>query len=253
MSYDLSGQVALVTGGGRDIGRAISLRLAECGCSVVVNYHTSEAEAQATVQAIEQQGGRGTAVQADVTQAEDVERLLDATRAAFGETLHVLVNNAGGLVARKTLDEMDEAFWRQVIDLNLTSAFLVTKAALPYLADGASIVNLTSLAARNGGGRGASAYATAKGGLLTFTRSLAKELGPLRRIRANAVSAGLIATTFHDRFTPPDVRTSVVEGTPLGREGQAEDVADVVAYLASGAAAFITGESIEINGGVYFK
>jgi 3-oxoacyl-[acyl-carrier protein] reductase len=149
------------------------------------------------------------------------------------------------------MEEMDEKFWDFVLDVNLKSAFLVTKAVLPHMPDGGTIVNFSSQAARDGGGFGAIAYATAKGGVLTFTRGLAKELGP-RKIRVNCISPGMINTSFHNTFTKPEVRQKVAAMTPLGREGEAREVADLVFFLASARSSFINGESIEINGGTYF-
>jgi 3-oxoacyl-[acyl-carrier protein] reductase len=251
MRVDLQERVAIVTGGARDIGRAVSLKLAECGASVVVNYYTSADRAKTVVAEVEARGGRALAVQADVSRPADVRRLIDQTREAFGERIHILINNAGGLIARKKLDEMDESFWDTVMGLNLKSVFLVTQAALPYLAEGGAVVNLSSLAARDGGGGGALAYSAAKGGVLTLTRGLSKELAP-RKIRVNCVSPGLIATTFHDTFTKPEVRQAVAARTSIGREGAPEDVANAIVFLASDGAAYITGESIEINGGLYF-
>jgi 3-oxoacyl-[acyl-carrier protein] reductase len=146
---------------------------------------------------------------------------------------------------------MDLAFWDLLYALNTRSTFLVTKHALPAMADGGAIVNFASQAARDGGGPGAIAYASAKGAVLTMTRGLAKELGP-RKIRVNAVSPGMIATTFHDTFTKPEVRQRVASMTPLGREGNASEVADLVAYLAGDGSSFVNGEAIDINGGIFF-
>jgi 3-oxoacyl-[acyl-carrier protein] reductase len=251
MQVNLHGKTALVTGGARDIGRAVALKLADCGASVVVNYNQSVDRARTLVDDVRSRGGKAEAVRADVTRAADVERLVDATRSAFGGRVDILVNNAGGLVARKKLDEMDEAFWDEVMAINLKSVFLVTRAVLRHMPDGGAIVNLSSLAARDGGGGGAIAYSTAKGGVLTFTRGLSKELAG-RKIRVNCVSPGLIGTTFHDTFTKPEVRQAVAARTAIGREGRPEDVAGAVLFLASEASAYITGESIEINGGLYF-
>jgi 3-oxoacyl-[acyl-carrier protein] reductase len=248
---DFSDKVALVTGGARDIGRAVSLRLAEGGASVAVNYFDNPADAEWTVNAIRKAGGKAVAIQADVSQAAGVDRLVAETRKAFGDTIDLLVNVAGGLVGRKKMEEMDEAFWDFVVRLNLTSVFLVTKAVLPHMRDGGAIVNFASQAARDGGGMGAIAYSSAKGGVLTFTRGLAKELGP-RRIRVNCVSPGMINTTFHNTFTKPEVRQKVAASTPLNREGEAQEVAALVAYLASGDASFINGAAVDINGGTYF-
>jgi 3-oxoacyl-[acyl-carrier protein] reductase len=172
--------------------------------------------------------------------------------AAAGERIDILVNLAGGMVARKTLAEMDEAFFDQVMELNLKSAFLVTKAALPKLGKGSSIVNVASLAGRDGGGPGASIYATSKGALMTLTRSWAKEMGP-QGIRVNAVCPGLIGTSFHDVFSKPEGRAAVAGNTPLRREGHPDDVADLIAYLASDEASFLTGTCVDINGGLAFS
>jgi 3-oxoacyl-[acyl-carrier protein] reductase len=251
MVKDLKGKVALVTGGARDIGQAIVRELARNGVSVAINYNRSEGAAKTLVSEITESGGKAIAIKADVSQRSEVERLIKETRKAFGDRIDILVNNAGGLVARKKLGEMDEGFWDEVIALNLKSVFLVTREAAPFLADGGSIVNLSSLAARDGGGGGSLAYATAKGGVLTLTRGLSKELAS-RKIRVNCVSPGMIDTTFHDTFTAPEVRKAVAARTSVGREGTPEDVANAVVFLASSAAAYITGESIEINGGVYF-
>jgi 3-oxoacyl-[acyl-carrier protein] reductase len=251
MRVDLSGKVAIVTGGARDIGRAVSLALATNGAAVVVNYHSSVSAAEALVAEIVAGGGRAIAVQADVSTGKGANQLVSAARAAFGDRIDILVNNAGGLLARKKLDEMDEAFWDAVMDLNLKSVFLVTQAVAPLLADGGTIVNLSSLAARDGGGGGALAYSAAKGAVLTLTRGLSKELAP-RRIRVNCVSPGMIDTTFHDTFTKPEVRQAVASRTSVGREGTSADVANSVLFLASDASAYLTGESIEINGGLYF-
>jgi 3-oxoacyl-[acyl-carrier protein] reductase len=247
-----AGKVAIVTGGGRDIGRSISERLAREGAKVVVNYRHDEAAALETVAAIEAAGGFALSHRADVTSADEVAGLIAATREAFGDRIDILVNNAGGMVARKTMAEMDEAFFRQVIDLNLTSAFLVTKAALPSMTKGGAIVNLASLAGRDGGGPGAVAYSTSKGAMMTFTRGLAKELGP-QGIRVNALCPGLIGTSYHDSFSKPEGRAAVAGNTPLRREGHPDEVAAAVAYLASDDAAFLTGVNLDVNGGLAFS
>ena len=251
MQIDLTGKVAVVTGGARDIGRAVVLKLADAGAAVVVNYHSSADRANALVDEVRAAGGRAVAVQADVATSAGAERLIAETRAAFGDRIDVLVNNAGGLVARKKLDELDEAFWDTVMDLNLKSVYLVTRAALPHLAEGGAVVNLSSLAAHDGGGPGAIAYATSKGGVLTLTRALAKDLAP-RRVRVNAVSPGMIDTTFHDVHTKPEARAATAARTLAGREGTSDDVANVVLFLASEMSSYLTGESVEINGGLYF-
>ncbi|KZX89891.1 oxidoreductase [Erythrobacter sp. HI0037] len=248
-----TGKTAIVTGGSRDIGRAISVKLASEGANVVVNYFSNEADADATLAAIEATGsGKAIKVRADVTKSEDVAKLVAAATEAFGDGIDILVNNAGGLVARKPLAEMDEEFFNHVMQLNLTSTFLATKAAAEHMGEGGAIVNLASLAGRDGGGGGAAAYATSKGAVMTFTRAMAKELGP-RGIRVNALCPGMIATAFHDKFTPDAARENVANSTPLRRQDRAEETADAVAYLASDEASFINGANVDINGGLAFS
>lgn len=246
------GKVAIVTGGSRDIGRAVCVKLGSEGANVVVNYNSNEADADATVAAVEAAGGKAVRVKADVTKAADVDALVAATREAFGDEIHVLVNNAGGLVARKTLEEMDEAFFNLVMQLNTTSTFMACKSAVPHMPQGSAIVNLSSLAGRDGGGGGAIAYATSKGAVMTMTRGLAKELGP-KGIRVNAICPGMIATTFHDTFTPDAARENVANATAVKRQGRAEETADLIAYLASDDSSYITGANVDINGGLAFS
>jgi 3-oxoacyl-[acyl-carrier protein] reductase len=186
-----------------------------------------------------------------MTSDDDVAALVAETRAAFGDRIDILVHVTGGLVARKTLAEMDVAHWNQVMDLNATSFFRVVKAVVPWMSEGGSVVGLASQAGRDGGGPGAIAYAASKGAVMTMTRGLAKELGP--RIRVNSVCPGMIDTDFHNVFTKPEVRTHVAGITPLKREGTSQDVAGLVVYLASDEAAFITGANIDINGGTLFS
>ena len=251
MRIDLTGRIALVTGGARDIGRATVMKLAEAGAAVAVNYFGSEARAHALVRELVAAGHQAIAVQGDVTKTDDIDHMIMHTRESLGGRIDILVNNAGGLLARKRLEEMDQAFIESVITINLTSVLLVTRAALPHMNDGGAIVNLSSLAARDGGGAGSVVYAASKGAVLTATRGLSKELAP-RKIRVNCVSPGLINTTFHDTFTKPEVRQAVASRTSAGREGEAVDVANAIVFLASDAAAYINGESLEINGGLYF-
>jgi 3-oxoacyl-[acyl-carrier protein] reductase len=247
-----TGKVAIVTGGARDIGRAVSVRLAKEGAKVVVNYLSNEQHANETLDLIKQAGGEGIIVKGDVTKNTDVLNIVSETQKAFGNEVHILVNVAGGLVARKLLADMEEDFWDQVMALNVKSVFLMTKHVAPLMPAGSAIVNFSSQAGRDGGGFGAAAYATGKGAVATFTRGMAKELGP-KGIRVNAVDPGMIATAFHDTFTKPEVRTNVANATPLRREGKADEVAALVAYLAGDDSSFITGTNIDINGGTYFS
>lgn len=248
----LKSKVAVVTGGSRDIGRSVCVKLAKEGAKVVINYFGNKANAEETLKLVQQAGGEGIIVRADMTKAAEVAQLIDETTSAFGNQIDVLVNVAGGLVERKTITDMDEAFFDSVMDLNLKTVFLAVKQTLPHMTAGGSIINFSSLAGRDGGGPGASVYATSKGAVMTYTRALAKELGP-KGIRVNAVAPGMIATTFHDTFTKPEVRTNVANATPLKREGKDEEVADLVVYLASDEASFITGNNIDINGGLSFS
>lgn len=248
----LENKVAIVTGGARDIGKCVSQKLAAEGAKVVINYFDNEDQAKETLIEIKAAGGEATIVQGDMTKSADVQKVVDHATDLYGSEIHVLVNVAGGLVARKKLEEMDEEFFNFVLQLNLTSTFLMTKAVVPHMPSGGSIVNFASQAGRDGGGPGATAYSTSKGAVMTFTRSMAKELGP-KNIRVNALCPGMIATTFHDTFTKDAVREKVANGTPLQREGQAHEVANLVACLVSHETSFVTGTNIDINGGLAFS
>ncbi len=247
----LTNKVAIVTGGSRDIGEQVSIKIALAGAKVCINYLNNEKKALETLATIRNQGGEAIIVKGDMTISSDVEKVVQSCIEAFGNTIDILVNVTGGLIARKLLPDMDENFWDAVMDVNVKSAFLVTKAVVPYMTNGGSIVNFSSQAARDGGGFGAIAYASAKGAILTMTKGLAKELGP-KGIRVNCISPGMINTNFHNTFTKDEVRKNVAAATPLRREGDASEVGDLALYLASNASSFITGSSIEINGGTYF-
>lgn len=248
----LYNKVAIVTGGSRDIGRAVSVKLAIEGAKVVVNYFHNREEAEETLRLIKQAGGTAIAVQGDMTKAEDVKRLVKETVDAYGDNIDILVNVAGGIIGRKKITEQDEAWYDTLMDVNFKSVWLCTREVVPYMHMGASIVNFSSLAARDGGGPGASLYATSKAAVSTFTRAMAKELGP-DGIRVNAICPGTIATSFHDRFNTPENRERAKGGYPLRREGTAEECADLVVYLASNESSYITGANIDINGGCFFS
>jgi len=248
----LQDKTIVITGGIRDIGKAISLKLASEGAKLVINYFDSPDQAEQTLAEVKALGGEAILVPGDMTKPEDVQKVVDGAVSAFGDRIDGLVNVAGGLVARKTIDEMDLDFFDFLIRLNLTTTFLLTKAVVPYMQEGASIVNFASQAGRDGGGPGASAYATAKGAVMTFTRSMAKELGP-KGIRVNALCPGVISTTFHDTFTKDEVRKNIAGMTPLRREGSAAEVADVVTYLSSAESSFLTGVNLDVNGGLSFS
>ncbi|MDA7424784.1 SDR family NAD(P)-dependent oxidoreductase [Thalassococcus lentus] len=245
----LADKTAIVTGGGRDIGRAVAMKLASEGANVAINYFSSSTGADQTVAEIEAMGGKAIAVQGDLNKTEDVGALVSATVTAFGG-VDILVNNAGGLIARKTIAEMELEHWNAVMTLNLTSTFLMTKASLAHMKSGA-IVNLASQAGRDGGGPGAVAYATSKGAVMTMTRGLAKEVGP--DIRVNAICPGMIDTDFHNVHTPDAGRRGYEANAPMKRQGHVDDVANLVLFLACDDSAFMTGTNIDINGGVLFS
>lgn len=248
----LSGKVAVVTGGSRDIGRAISVRLAKEGAKVCINYNHSEAKALETLELVRKAGGEAIIFKADVTKAEEVAAMFAAAAKAFGGRIDILVNNAGGIIGRKKIEEQDEDWYRTVLDLNFKSCWLCTRDVLPYMKEGGSIVNISSQAARDGGGWGSSIYACGKAAMLCHTRAMAKELGP-RGIRVNAVCPGMINTYFHDTFTAPEGREALHRSAPLRREGEASEVAGLVCFLAGSDSSYLTGDGVDINGGCLFS
>jgi len=245
----LKGQTAVVTGGGRDIGRAVALKLASEGANIAINYFASSEGADSAVAEITAAGGKAFALQGDLSSQDGVDALVAKTVSEFGG-VDVLVNNSGGLIARKTIADMSLEHWNAVMDLNLTSTFLMIKACLPHMKSGA-IVNLASQAARDGGGPGSVAYAASKGAVVTLTRGLAKELGP--DLRVNALCPGMIDTDFHNIHTADAARKGYEANAPVRRQGLPVDVANLVLFLASDDSAFITGANVDINGGVLFS
>jgi 3-oxoacyl-[acyl-carrier protein] reductase len=251
-SINLEGKTALVTGGNTGIGREIALALARAGADMGLTYFSNPGEQ--TVTAIRALGRKSLALRMDATDSAEVNRVVPELAKALDGRIDILVNNAGYMVGRVPVADMSDAHWHQVINVNLSSAFYCSRAALPYMRTGwGRIVQMSSLAARNGGGRGAAAYAAAKAGLLGLTRGLAKELAP-QGITVNAMAPGLILETpFHETFNTEEGRQAAIAGIPLARGGVPGDVAGAVLFLASDLAAFITGEIIEINGGAWFK
>lgn len=245
----LVGKTAIVTGGGRDIGAAVARKLASEGANVAISYFESSKGADAVVSEIEAKGGKAVAVQADLNTQAGVDALVGAAVENFGG-VDVLVNNAGGLIARKTIAQMELDHWNNVMTLNLTSTFMMTKACLAHMTQGA-IVNIASQAGRDGGGPGAVAYATSKGAVMTMTRGLAKEVGP--DIRVNALCPGMIDTDFHNIHTPDAGRRGFEANAPLKRQGHVDDAANLVLFLACDDSAFLTGTNIDINGGMLFS
>lgn len=245
----LAGKTAIITGGGRDIGAAVAIKLASEGANVAISYFASSDGADATVATIEAAGGKAIAMKGDLNNQADVDQLVGKTVEAFGG-VDILVNNAGGLIARKKISEMELEHWNAVMTLNLTSTFMMTKACLAHMKSGA-IVNLASQAGRDGGGPGAVAYATSKGAVMTMTRGLAKELGP--DIRVNALCPGMIDTDFHNVHTPDAGRRGFEANAPLKKQGHVDDAANLVLFLACDDSGFITGTNIDINGGMLFS
>lgn len=244
-----NGKTAIVTGGGRDIGRACAMRLAAEGANVAINYHSSAAGADSAVAEITAAGGKAFALQGDLNTQEGVDALVGKTVETFGG-VDILVNNTGGLIARKKISEMSLEHWNAVMDLNLTSTFLMVKACLAHMTSGA-IVNLASQAGRDGGGPGSVAYAASKGAVMTLTRGLAKELGP--QIRVNALCPGMVDTDFHNVHTPDAGRRGFEAAAPVKRQGTPDEVAALVAFLASDECGFMTGVNVDINGGMLFS
>lgn len=241
----------MVTGASSGIGRATAEALAANSARVAINFHRNQAGADAARKSIVDRGGRAIVVQADVTRASEVESLVKQVVAELGP-IDILVNNAGSLIERLKILELSEERWDEVINLNLKSAFLCCKAVAGSMMERktGAIINLSSIAGRNGGALGSIHYSTAKGGLITFTKGLAKELGPFG-VRVNAVSPGVIDTPYHEQFSTPEAMKAYVGMIPLGRIGTPAEVAHVICFLASDAASYLAGETIEINGGMF--
>ncbi|KMT66796.1 SDR family NAD(P)-dependent oxidoreductase [Catenovulum maritimum] len=246
----MKGKTVLVSGGGRDIGKACAIELAKRGANVCITYYSSDASAADAVKEIEALGVKAIAIKADLTKLEDVEHVVSKTVETFG-SLDSLLHVSGGLIDRVKIAEMSDSHWDRVMDVNLTSLFMMTRACIPHINKGGSIVTFASQAARDGGGPGAVAYATSKGAIMTFTRGLAKELGP--DIRVNSLCPGMISTGFHDTFTKPEVRVNVAGATALKREGTSEEVAKLAAFLASDESSYMTGNCVDINAGLFFS
>ena len=266
--FDFTGKVVLVTGGSSGIGRATAEFFGRCGASVAVSYLKNQAGAEATVSAIRATGSglsanggnaaaavgvateRAIAIQADVINTDEIRHMVREVESRLGP-VDILVNNAGSLVERLKTMELTEERWDEVMDLNAKSAFFCAQQVIPKMLEKGSgvIVNVTSIAGRNGGAPGSIHYSSAKAALLTMTKGLAKEFAA-QGIRVNAVSPGVIDTPYHETFTTPEVMQNLRNAIPMGREGRSDEVASVIAFLASDAASYLCGETIEINGGL---
>ncbi|MEM7116935.1 MAG: SDR family oxidoreductase [Chloroflexota bacterium] len=244
MEINLTGKTAVVTGGTRGIGRAISEALAKCGAQVVATNYTKEFDPI--------DSDLITTMPLDATDSKAVNAVMAAAAETLGGKINILVNNAGGLLARVKTGEMSDEHFHNVMNVNFSSTFYCTRAVQQYMPDGGRIVNLSSLAAHDGGGNGSVIYSASKAAVIGFTRGMAKELGA-RRITVNALAPGFIANTaFHNTFTPENVQEMIVGKTPAQRGGTVDDVAYSALYLIADSGSFITGEIMEINGGLYF-
>jgi 3-oxoacyl-[acyl-carrier protein] reductase len=246
---DLAGKVALVTGASSGIGAATASVFADLGAHIAIGYHRNQKGAEEVCAKISATGAKVVAIQADMRNAAEIARMVKSAVEQLGP-IDILVNNAGSLVARTPLAKITEEALDEVIDLNLKSAALCSQAVTASMIERGSgaIINVVSIAGRNGGGPGAGPYAAAKGGLISFTKSMARELAPYG-VRVNAVSPGVIDTPFHEVFSTPEMMQNFTKAIPLGRVGKAMECATAIAFLASGAASYVVGETLEVNGG----
>lgn len=245
MDLHLAGKRAIVTGGSRGIGRAIALALAEHGVAVAACYHQESEAVNSLAAELKGFNSESFVIKTDVSSEEDVARLAQDVRQRF-DRLDILVNNAG-VVSHTPLDKMTLTEWRRVLDTNLTSMYLVTQAVQNLLTEGSSIINISSAVAAVGM-PGRTHYTASKSGVIGFTRSLCKELGP-RAIRANAIAPGIIDTDQASGLSP-EMRTRYAALAALNRLGQPADIADVALFLASDLSAFVSGVTINVDGGI---
>jgi len=251
-TLNLTGKVALISGAAVGIGRACALALAKAGAFIGINYFSSKEAAETLMETFALQNLKGMLLPADLTDEAQANAVVDQLVAETGR-LDILVNNSGGLVKRAKIEETTLENWRKSLDINLTSAFLVTKHAIPHLRNTGSgrIVNLLSLSVQTGGANGAGAYAAPKGGLMVFTHTLAKELAP--HVRTNSVMPGTVETQHHEIHSTPEMLENYRKQTPLGRNTMAEEVASSVLFLASDMSSHINGALIDISGGRFLR
>lgn len=253
MLNDLKDKVVLITGSSTGIGAAAAVAFGQLGARVAVHYNSSQGPAQEVLKAVQATGAQAVLLQGDVMDSAQCQRLVQDTVKAFGR-VDILINNAGALVQRVPIEEITDALFDNVLYLNVRSAMVCTAAAVAAMRQqggGGNIINVTSVAARHGGGAGASLYAGSKGFVSTMTRGLAKELVK-DKIRVNAVAPGVITTPFHERFSTPQMLEGFKATIPMNRLGTAEECAGAFVYLASEQmSGYVTGQIIEVNGGQY--
>ena len=252
MIEDLRGKVVLITGSSTGIGAAAAIAFAANGAKVGVHYNASKAEAEKVASDIEKAGGKAFLVQGDVTDSAACKQIVEKTVQSLGR-IDVLITNAGGLVQRAPVEEITDELFDKVVYLNVRSALACIGAAVPHFRKqgGGNIINVTSIAARHGGGPGAALYAGSKGFVSTMTRGLAKELVK-DNIRVNAVSPGVIYTPFHERYSTPQMLESFKASIPMNRIGNADECSGAFLFLASAQlSGYVTGQIVEVNGGQY--
>jgi len=249
MDIRFDNKVVLITGASSGIGKATAMEFAKSGARVAVNYNKSKSDAESIVKELNDAGYKAIGVKADVTLEEEIKEMVSVVVNTYGG-IDILINNAGALIKRASIEEIEGSLLDEVFDLNLKSIFLVTKEVVPHMKkkNSGKIINISSIAARSGGGFGAAHYASAKGAVITFTKNLAKELAPFG-IYVNAVAPGVINTRFHDGITTAEMRKKFTEQIPIKREGTAQEIAWPILFMASDFATFIVGETMEVNGG----
>lgn len=252
MQTEFQGQTALVTGASRGIGAACAVAFARAGCArVLIHYNSNRAGAERAADEVRRAGAEPLLLPGNLSGEAGIREFVDSL-APYQDSIDILVNNAGSLVRRAKLEEMTYELYNEVMDLNVKSVLFISQAVGGMMAARGSgvIVNVSSIAARNGGGPGAGVYAAAKAAVACLTKNMAKELAP-RGVRVNAISPGTVDNDFHARFSTREMLDNVIRQTPQGRLSTNEDMADVVVFLASSGARNIHGQTIEINGGMF--
>ena len=251
--FELTGRAALVTGSGGGIGQASAIALAQAGAIIGLHFHSNEEGARETLAHIEQTGGKAVLLSGDLTREQDANRIVDEF-VAYAGRLDVLFNNAGNPLTRSSIEDCPTDLWMQAFHVNVHSAFLVTRRAIPHLRNAAghgSIINNLSLSVQTGGSGGAGPYAAAKGALQVFTRTLSRELAP--QVRANCIMPGVVETRHHELFSNPEKMADYRRQTPLGRNSTSDEIAQAVLFLASDASSFMTGGVVDLNGGRFLR